>query len=113
VLDLEAGVHLQKRRRSVVSEEELARPGTDVADRTAKCQRGIGEPAPGRRIDRRRGRLLEDLLMAALDRAVTLAEVDAGAVAVEQELDLDMARAVEVSLEDEPIVTEGHERFAP
>jgi hypothetical protein len=39
-----------------------------------------------------RGRLLDDLLVAPLDRAFALAEIDRVAVAVGEHLDLDMAR---------------------
>ena len=49
--------------------------------------------------DRRRRRLLEHLLVAALQRAVALAEVDRGAVAVGQHLDLDVARILDVLLD--------------
>ena len=71
--------------------------------------------------DRRRRRLLEDLLVPALERAVALAEVDAVPVGIEEDLDLDMARAVGQALEDEPVVTErgpglatrGGQRVAP
>ena len=45
--------------------------------------------------------------MTALERAVALAEVDARAVCVEQDLDLDVARALDEALEDEAIVAEG------
>ena len=44
--------------------------------------------------------------MAALDRAVALAEVDAVAVRVEQDLDLDVAGALDEPLEDQPVVAE-------
>ena len=44
--------------------------------------------------------------MAALERAVALAEVDAVPVAIEQDLDLDVARAFEEPLEDQPVVAE-------
>ena len=50
-------------------------------------------------VDRRRGGLLDDLLVAALDRAVALAEVDDVAVAVGEDLDLDVARVGQVALE--------------
>ena len=42
--------------------------------------------------DQRRGALLDHLLMAPLDRALALAEVDQVAVAVAEHLDLDVAR---------------------
>jgi hypothetical protein len=46
-----------------------------------------------------RGRLLDDLLVAALDGAVALAEVDDVAVAVGEDLHLDVARVGQVALE--------------
>ena len=42
--------------------------------------------------DHRRGRLLDDLLVAALDRALALAQVDDVALGVRHHLDLDVAR---------------------
>ena len=44
--------------------------------------------------------------MAALDRAVALAEVDAVAVAIDRDLDLDVAVLVEPLLEVERVVAE-------
>src|SRR3989304_5458042 len=55
----------------------------------------------------RRRRFLDHLLMAALQRAVALAEVDPAAVAVEEELHLDVARPIEAALEDESLIVEG------
>ena len=81
MLDLEPRVHLEEGRLRRVVDEELAGPGTDVADRAGERQRGLAEPLAERGVDRRRRRLLEDLLVAALDRAVAFAEVDAVAVA--------------------------------
>ncbi len=45
--------------------------------------------------------------MTALDRAVALAEVDAVAGGVEEDLDLHMAGSLEEALEDQPVVAEG------
>ena len=44
--------------------------------------------------------------MASLDRAVPLAEMDASAEGVEQDLDLDVATAFDQPLEDQAVVTE-------
>ena len=64
------------RRRS--ASEELARAGADVADRARRARSGgLAEPRAQPRVDGRRRRLLEHLLVAALERAVALAEVDA------------------------------------
>ena len=107
VLDLEPRVHLEERERAAVVEQELAGPGAHVADRARQRQRRFAHRSAKRRRRPRGGRLLEHLLVAPLDRAVALAEVDAVAVAVEQDLDLDVAGALEEPLEDEPVVVEG------
>jgi hypothetical protein len=54
-----------------------------------------------------RGRLLEHLLVAALHRAVALEEVDAVALRVAEDLDLDVARAHQVFLDQHAVVAEG------
>ena len=54
----------------------------------------------------RRGRLLDQLLVAALDRAVALAELDDVAVRVAEDLDLDVARVGEVALQVDRAVAE-------
>ncbi len=69
-------------------------------------QRGVAETAPKSVLDARRRALLEDLLVATLDRAVALAEMDAGAVGIEEHLHLDMAGALDEPLEDHPVVRE-------
>jgi hypothetical protein len=111
VLDLEASVHLQEEDVAAVVEEELARAGADVADGPAEGQRRVGEPSPRRRADCRRRGLLEDLLVPSLDRTVALAEMNAGAMGIEEELDLDVTRPFEEPLEDQPLVAEGSERL--
>ena len=54
-----------------------------------------------------RRRLLEHLLVPALQRTVTLAEMDHRAVAVADQLQLDVARPVEVALDVDRARTEG------
>src|SRR3970282_2431948 len=54
---------------------------------------------------------LDHLLMAGLQRAVALAEVDPAAVAVWEELHLDVARQIEVALEDDSLIVEGRPGF--
>src|SRR5690606_14957808 len=58
-------------------------------------------------IEERRWRLFHDLLVAALDRAFALAEIDRVAVAVRQNLDLDMARIDHELLDEDAVVAEG------
>ena len=54
---------------------------------------------PELRVDGRRRRLLDELLVTPLDRAVALAEVDDVAVVVGEDLHLDVPRIVEVALD--------------
>ena len=56
--------------------------------------------------DDRGGRFLEHLLVAALQRAVALAEMDRVALAVAEHLELDVARVAEVLLEIDGVVAE-------
>ena len=53
-----------------------------------------------------RGRFLEHLLVAALQRAVALAQVDRVALAVAEHLEFDVARVAEVLLEIDGVVAE-------
>lgn len=100
VLDLEAGVDLEEGDGAVLRHEELARASADVAD--------LAEDRLGRGVElgvllvgeERRGRLLHELLVAALQRAVAGGDHDDGAGGVGQALRLDVARAVEVLLDE-------------
>ena len=63
-------------------------------------------------VDRRRRRLLDELLVTALDRAVALAEMDHRAVLVGEDLHLDVARILEVALDVDRVVGEIRLAFA-
>src|SRR5687767_5343864 len=64
-------------------------------------------------IEQRQGRLLDDLLIAPLDRAFALAQMDYIAVLVAQHLDFDVAWMVNVFLDEEPIIAERGCRLGP
>src|SRR5207302_218865 len=76
MLDLQAGVHLEEVEAPVPVDEELDRPSVGVADGLRDLDGGDAEPTPQLVVDRRRGRLLDQLLMPPLDRAVALAQPD-------------------------------------
>ena len=113
VLDLDARVHLEEVPAAVRCEQELRRAGTDVADRVGEAERGCAELAAKLAADARRGRLLDHLLVAPLHRAIALAQVQAGAVRVAQDLHLDVAGALDVALVEQAAVAEGRRRLAP
>ena len=100
VLDLQARVDLEERDRAVGADEELARAGADVADLAQDRLRGLDELGVLLVGEERRGRLLDELLVTALQRAVARRDDDDGAVAVREALRLDVARLVEVPLDE-------------
>ena len=100
VLDLQARVHLHKVEGArVLVQDELDGAGADVADGQRRRARLVPQVAAGGVVEPRRGALLEDLLVAALHAAVALAQRDAVAVAVGEDLHLDVARAHHVLLD--------------
>jgi hypothetical protein len=111
VLDLQARVHLHEHDAALARAQELDRARADVAD-LARRARGHG-PELGALGDRqqRAGRLLDQLLVVALHRAVALEEVHGVAVAVAEHLHLDVASTLEVALEVERAAAEGRRRL--
>ena len=110
VLDLQPRVHLDEVERSILV-EKLHRSGTAVAE---LLQRGDGHPGqslPRRIIERGGGGFLKQLLVRTLQRAVALAEMDRAALAVADQLHLDMARPVEKAFEIDRVVAEGGSRL--
>src|SRR5439155_3347688 len=87
-------------------DEELERADVLVPGGHDRPDRPVGEVGPALGGERRAGRLLEDLLMAPLDRAIALAEVDTVPEAVDRDLDVDVAVLLEPELEIERVVAE-------
>src|SRR4051812_48407683 len=99
VLDLHARVHLQEEVLAVLGQQALDRARAAVVNGLRGLSRDLADALAQLLVDQGRRRLLDQLLMAALDRAVALAEVDHVAVAVGQDLDLDVPRIRQVALE--------------
>ncbi len=91
VLDLDPGVHLEE-EVIVADLQSLDRAGRAVADRGGGVGGDLADPLAHLGVDVRARRLLDHLLVTALDRAVALAEVDHAALRVGQYLDLDVTR---------------------
>ena len=91
---------------AVRAEQELERAGVDVAELPAGAlDRRLHRLARLGR-ERERRRLLDQLLVAPLDRALALAEREHAALAVAEHLDLDVAGRHERPLEVERAVAE-------
>ena len=107
VLDLQPRVHLQEIEMAVAVQQELDRAGADVVHGARRRHRRRAHFFAQRGRDRRGGCLLEHLLVATLDRAVALAQVNDVAVFVAEDLDFDVARLDHRAFEDELFAAEG------
>ena len=105
VLDLDATVQLEEEELAAL-EHELGRARADVADRACEARRRLRHLHAQVGVERGRRRLLEHLLVAALHRALALAEREHRPMPVGEQLDLDVTRALEVALEIDAVVAE-------
>src|SRR6185437_7648317 len=93
-------------------DHELDRPGRAIL-RGLGERNGLSAHAPARRrVEKRARRLLDHLLVAALDRAFALAEMNDVAMRVGEHLDLDMPRLGDVFLDEDAVIAEGRTRLA-
>ena len=111
MLYLQPGVHLQKVKALVPAHHKLHCAGTLVIDRTGQRHRLLAHGLAGGSADEGAGRLLDHLLVATLDRALALVEVQQVAMAVANQLDLDMARLLDKLLYENPVVAKAAARL--
>ena len=105
VLDLEPGVHLEEVEAARV-DQELDRTDAHVVDGT-RCRHGrVPHLAAGRGGHEHGRRLLDHLLVPALHRALAVEQVQHVALAVADDLDLDVARRSEVALQEHVVRAE-------
>ena len=107
VLHLDPRVHLDEDVAAVLAEEELDGARVEVADRLGEPHGIRAHLVTRRGVEVRRGRDLDDLLVAALHRAVALEQVQHGAGGVGEHLHLDVPRVDHGLLEVERRVAEG------
>src|SRR3989442_3743007 len=113
MLDLDPAVDLDEVEVALAIDEELERADVLVPGRDNGTDRPLGQLGSGAGGERRRRTILDDLLVAPLDRAVPLAEVDAMAEAVHRDLDLDVAVVLEPALEVQRVVAECRAGLGP
>ncbi len=73
VFDLQAGIHLQEVEATILAEKKLDGAGAHVVDRGRGLHRRLAHGATQVGIEHRAGGFLDDLLVAALHRAVAFA----------------------------------------
>ena len=112
MLDQEPGVHLHEIWLvAFLPEDELDRPERIITNRTAEPERLLEEArARGIRGVRRR-RLLDDLLVIPLYRALALEDMNQVSVPVARDLDLEVTRPENELLEQDPVVFERPQRL--
>ena len=107
MLDLQAGVHFQEEEFTAGIEQKFHGAGADVVDRGGSLDRRFTHGLAQLRCHDRAGRLFDHFLVATLNRAVALAEIDDSAVLVAEDLNLHMAWADHRAFEDQLTGTEG------
>src|SRR5713101_8174333 len=94
MFDLQASIHLEKIKLARrIGKKKFDCAGANVIHGSRDLDRGLAHALAQRRIINRRWAFFDDLLMATLNRTLTLAEVHNLAVAVGKHLNLDMAWA--------------------
>ncbi len=106
MFDLQTGIHLQEVEALVLAGDEFDRAGGIVVHGLRQRHRLLAHPAAGGLVEQRRRRLLDDLLVAALDRTFALAEIDHVAMLVAEHLDFDVAGIDDEFLDEDAIVAE-------
>ena len=106
MLDLQPRVHLEEVEPAIGAHDEFHRAGRLVVHRLGERHRLLAHRLAGGVVEERRRRLLDHLLVAALDRALALPQVDDVAVRIAQHLDLDVARLLDEFLDEDAIVAE-------
>ena len=112
MLDLDPGVHLHEGVAAVGRDEELDGAGVDIADGAGELDGRVAQGRTDLLGQAGSRRQLDDLLVAALDRAVALEQVHHLAVGVGEHLHLDVPGPLDGLLEEDRAVTEGSRRLA-
>ena len=107
VLDLDPRIGLDEVRVAVLVHEELERPEVGEPGRPGEDEGGRDDPIAKGRIEVGGGGDLDDLLPAPLEAALALAEVDDTSVSVPGNLDLDVPRPRDETLDVELSAAEG------
>ena len=111
MLDLKPRIHFQEEEALILAGDEFDGAGAVVADGLSERDRLLAHFLARRLVEQRARRFLDDLLIAALDRAFALAEIDHVAVLVAQNLDFDVARIGDEFLDEDAVVAETRFRF--
>src|SRR6266571_7843089 len=114
MLDLQARVHLEEIKLTRgFSDEKLNRAGANIIHRARDLDRGFAHLHAQRRIVDRGRAFFDDFLVAALNRALALAEMNHVSASIREELDFDVAWLVDDFFEIERSVAESSGSLGP
>src|SRR3990172_7211090 len=111
MLHLDSRVHLHEVKIPVLVHQELDRAGVPIPYVLREGARHLSHPFPQRLINNDGRRLLDQLLVPALDRAFSFAEGDHVALFIGNDLDLDMPRLGNVFFDVDIGIAECGERL--
>src|SRR6266542_4912824 len=112
MLHLEPGIDLEEVEAAPRVEQELHGPGANIAYGNSRRHRRAAHALPELIRQGDRGRLLNDLLVPALDRALALEAVDHLSVTIAQDLNLHVTDPLEERLEEHSVVAERTRRLS-
>ena len=113
MLDLQTCIHLQEVEILLLIHQELNRAGVRVSRRLSHADCRLPHSTPHIGVDDRGRRLLDYLLVAALQRAFPLSQVNSIPVLVREHLHLNVARIHDRLLKVNFTVAKGTLRLAP
>src|SRR5690242_377312 len=111
MLDLDTRVHLHEIKLAMLIKEKLTRAGAGVTEFLAGCDRRVAHRLAHLRSQHRRWRLFHQLLVTTLNRALTLAKMNALAKLICEHLNLNMSRLFDVLLDVNTAVIESRRRL--
>ncbi len=110
VLDLQSGVHLEE-EEAIRVRHEFHCAGAFVPNGQSRRYSGTSHCGAAIVVETWRGRFLDHLLMAPLDRAVALEQVERIAMPIGEHLHLDVTRVRQVAFEQHMVIAECRRGF--
>src|SRR5258708_15834144 len=104
MFDLEPRIHLEKIELAIRLKDELHSPRIAILDSLGRSDRGLRHPLTQLVGVIRRGRFLDDLLVAPLNRPVALEEMHYVSFVATQDVELDLTPPLDVALHPHPVL---------
>ena len=111
MLDLQTGIHLQKVKRFVFSDDKLHRTCGLVIDGACQGNGLLAHGFAGGWVNKRRWRFFNYFLVTALNRAITLPQIDDIAVGIAEDLNLNVPRTFDKLLNKHAIIAKAIHGF--